>query len=95
MDLGSKQYGSEPASPAQARAARVMRSCSRFWPPVSIVPNAAAEPGADTRNAITTRHARSLNRHRRTLQPPCHGSLEQAAQPIMAHERSSHILHIV
>ena len=59
-----------PPHPAQARAARVTRSCSRRWPPVSIVPNAAAEPGADTMNAITTRDARSLNRQRCTAPPP-------------------------
>ena len=66
MDAGAKQCGSEPASPAQDRAARVTRSCSRRWPPVSTVPNAAAEPGVHAMNIITTRHARNLNRRLRT-----------------------------
>ena len=72
MDFGSKQYGSEPASPAQARAARVRRSCSRCWPPLSIVPNAAAEPGAEAIHARRSRESRTVNRRRRTAQPP-HG----------------------
>jgi hypothetical protein len=47
MDLGSKQAFVDPALSAHASAARVIRSCSRFCPPLSIVPNPAADPGAD------------------------------------------------
>src|SRR5689334_10091290 len=89
MDAGAKQCGSEPASPAQDRAARVTRSCSRRWPPVSTVPNAAAEPGVHTMNIITTRHARNLNRRLGTRiaspleRPP--GGLRAAAQTIVSH----------
>ena len=85
---GSKQYGSEPASPAQDRAARVTRSCSRRWPPVSIVPNAAAEPGADAINIITTRDASSLNRSRCTEQPPAGAPLSgRGGKRIVLHTR--------
>ena len=66
MDLGSKQTIVDPALPAQASAARVIRSCSRFCPPLSIVPNPAADPGADAIHATTTRNAASLQRRRRT-----------------------------
>ena len=70
MDLGPKQAIVDPALPAQASAARVIRSCSRFCPPLSIVPNPAADPGADAIHATTTRNASSLQRCRRTSRPP-------------------------
>jgi hypothetical protein len=79
MDLGSKQSGWAPASPAQARAARVMRSCSRCWPPVLIVPNAAAELGADAIHATRSRDSRTMNRPRRTATLPAVAALERAA----------------
>src|SRR5690349_20987731 len=69
MVFGAKQFGSAPPSPAHARAARVMRSCSRFWPPVPIVPNAAAEPGGTAVHATRSTNSSTVNRRRRTSQP--------------------------
>ena len=71
----------DPALPAQARAARVIRSCSRFCPPLSIVPNPAADPGADAIHATTTRNATSLQRRRRTSRPPYRHHPELATPP--------------
>ena len=75
MDFGSKQSGSDPPSPAQASAARVMRSCSRCWPPASIVPNAAAEPGAEAIHATSSNDSSTVNRRRRTAHAFRLGSL--------------------
>src|SRR4051794_29415553 len=69
MDFGSKQATVDPALPAQASAARVIRSCSRFCPPLSIVPNPAADPGADAIHATTTKTPISLQRRRCTSRP--------------------------
>ena len=71
----------DPALPAQASAARVIRSCSRFCPPLSIVPNPAADPGADAIHATTTRNATSLQRRRRTSRPPYRHHPELATPP--------------
>ena len=81
MDLGSKQAIVDRALPAQASAARVIRSCSRFCPPLSIVPNPAADPGADAIHATTTRNATSLQRRRRTSRPPYRHHPELATPP--------------
>src|SRR4026209_2354538 len=89
MDLGSKQAIVDPALPAQASAARVIRSCSRFCPPLSIVPNPAADPGADAIHATTTRNATSLQRRRRTSRPPYSHHPELATPPPRPHEVST------
>src|SRR6476646_1969017 len=70
MVFGAKQFGSAPPSPAHARAARVMRSCSRFWPPVPIVPNAAAELGGTAVHATRSTNSSTVNRRRRTARTP-------------------------
>jgi hypothetical protein len=42
MDAASRQAGPDPAAAEQDRDARVIRSCSRCWPALSIVPKAPA-----------------------------------------------------
>jgi uncharacterized membrane protein YeaQ/YmgE (transglycosylase-associated protein family) len=54
-----------------------MRSCSRFWPPASIVPNAAADPGAKVVHATRSNESSTANRRRRTAHAFRLGGLAQ------------------
>jgi hypothetical protein len=78
MDAGSKQSSSEPASPAQAREARVIRSCSRCWPPLSIVPNAAADGTGDAMHTVRTSDATRRTRRHHISAPSDRNSVDQA-----------------